>query len=123
MPAVHVAREAVAASTLAGIVVVVFLFVAAAASGPFRFVRNHDFVSSGLPGWIKGPLDGLSPGLGTERLIVLSVLLFALYLAAVALSDAMRFGWVVAALLAVNLILLLGPPFWLTDAFNYLGFA
>ena len=123
LPAVRVVREAAAASTLAGIVVLVFLLAAAAASGPFRFVRNLDLVSSGLPGWINGPLAGLSPGLGTQRMIVLSLLLFALYLAAVVLADAMRLRWVLAAIVAVNTILLLGPPLWLTDAFNYLGFA
>jgi hypothetical protein len=123
LPAAGLVREALAASTLAGIVVVVFLLTAAEASGPFRFVRYHDFVSSGLPGWINGPLAGLGPGLSAERLIVLSVLLFGLYLAAVALADAMRLGWVVAAILVLHVILFLGPPTWLTDAFNYLGFA
>jgi hypothetical protein len=123
LPAARLAREALAASTLAGIVVVVFLFAAAAASGPFRAVVHERFVSSGLPGWINGPLAGLSPGLSDQRLIVLSVVLFGLYLAAVALADSMRLGWVVAAILALHAILLLGPPMWLTDAFNYLGFA
>jgi hypothetical protein len=123
LPSTRLVREAVAASTLAGIVGVVFLFAAAAASGPFRFVRDHGFVHGGLPGWINGPLAGLGPGLSAQRLIVLSVALFALYLAAVALADAMRLTWVAAALLAVHVILLLGPPMWLTDAFNYLGFA
>jgi hypothetical protein len=123
MPAARLAREAVAASTLAGLVVVVFLLAAAAASGPFRFVRNLALVDSGLPGWINGPLAGLSPGLDDQRLIVLSIVLFGLYLAAVALADAMRLGWVIAAVLALHAILLIGPPLWLTDAFNYLGFA
>lgn len=117
------ARDAAAATSLAGIVVVVFLFAAAAASGPFQFVRNLKLVSSGLPAFINGPLAGLSPGLDPGRLIVLSGLLFALYLAAVALADALRPAWVVAALLAVHAALFLGPPLWLTDAFNYLGYA
>ena len=101
----------------------VFLFVAAAASGPFRFVVHHRLVSSGLPGWINGPLAGLTPGLSEHRLIVFSLVLFGLYLAAVALADTMRLGWVIAAILALHAILLVGPPIWLTDAFNYLGFA
>jgi alpha-1,6-mannosyltransferase len=123
MPAARVAREAAAATTLAGIVVGVFLFAAAAASGPYSFVYHRKLGPSGLPGWVDGPLDGLSPGLTAQRLIVLSIVLFALYLAAVALADAMRFAWVVAAILAVHAILLVGPPTWLTDAFNYIGFA
>src|SRR2546430_5156410 len=53
----------------------------------------------------------------------LSLALFALYRAAVARADAMRLSWVVAAILAVHVILLVGPPQWLTDAFNCLGFA
>ena len=49
---------------------------------------------------MNGPLDGLSPGLTAQRLIVLSLVLFGLYLAAVALADSMRLAWVVAAILA-----------------------
>jgi Glycosyltransferase family 87 len=123
LPVARFAREVAAASTLAGIVVVVFLFAAAAASGPFNFVYHGKLSPSGLPGWVNGPLDGLSPGLDDQRLIVLSLLLFGLYLAANALADAMRLVWVVAAILALHVILFLGPPTWLTDAFNYLGFA
>jgi hypothetical protein len=123
LPAARLAREAVAASTLAGIVAAMFLFAAAQASGPFRFVVHHKLLSSGLPGWINGPLAGLGPGLSEQRLIVLSLVLFGLYLAAVALAGSMRLSWVVAAILALHAILLLCPPTWLTDAFNYLGFA
>ena len=123
LPVARLAREAAAASTLAGMVVVVFLFAAAAASGPFQFVRHHRLVHSGLPGWINGPLAGISPGLNAPRLIVLSLLLFALYLAAVALAEAMRPAWVVATIVVLYTILFLGPPTWLSDAFNYLGFA
>ncbi|HEV7459957.1 MAG TPA: glycosyltransferase 87 family protein [Solirubrobacteraceae bacterium] len=123
LPAARVVREAAAATTLAGIVAGVFLFASAAASGPYSFVYHGKLGPSGLPGWVNGPLDGLSPGLTATRLIVLSSALFGLYLVAVALADAMRFGWVVAAILALHAILLVGPPTWLTDAFNYLGFA
>jgi alpha-1,6-mannosyltransferase len=123
LTAARFAREAVAATTLAGIVAGVFLFASAAASGPYSFVYHGKLGPSGLPGWVNGPLDGLSSPLTAPRLIVLSLLLFALYLVAVALADAMRFAWVVAAILAVHAILFVGPPTWLTDAFNYLGFA
>lgn len=123
LPAARLAREALAASTLAGIVVGVFLFASAAASGPYSFVYHGKLGPSGLPGWVNGPLDGLSPGLTAQRLIVLSLVLFGLYLAAVALADSMRFAWVVAAILMLHAILLIGPPTWLSDAFNYLGFA
>jgi len=123
LQAARLAREAAAATTLAGIVVGVFLFASAAASGPYSFVYRGNLGPSGLPDWVNGPLEGLSPGLTAPRLIVLSLALFALYLAAVALADSMRFAWVVAAILALHAILLVGPPTWLTDAFNYLGFA
>ena len=121
--AARVGREALAAGALAGIAAASFIFVAATAAGPFRFVRDGAFVHGGLPGWITGPLSGWSSPLSDEGLIVLSCVLFALYLLVVALADAVRPGWAIATLLVVHGLFLLGPPQWLTDAFNYLGFA
>ena len=123
LAAARVGREALAAAGLAGIVVASFIFVAATAAGPFRFVRDGAFVRDGLPGWITGPLTGLSSPLSDEGLIVLSCVLFALYLLVIALADVVRPSWAIATILAVHVLFVLGPPQWLTDAFNYLGFA
>ncbi|MDQ6751681.1 MAG: hypothetical protein M3Z33_13150 [Actinomycetota bacterium] len=116
-------REALAGAGLAGIVVASFLFVVASASGPFRFVRDGIFVHDGLPTWITGPLAGLSGPLTDEGLIVLSGALFGLYLLVLAFADAVRPSWAIAAIVIVHVLFLLGPPQWLSDAFNYLGFA
>ena len=121
--AARLGREALAAAGLAGIVVATFIFVAATAAGPFRFVRNGAFVDDGLPGWITGPLTGLSSPLDDEGLIVLSCVLLALYVLIVALADVIRPSWAIATILVVHVLFVLGPPQWLTDAFNYLGFA
>jgi hypothetical protein len=120
---VRVRREALAAAGLAGIVVASCVFVAATAAGPYRFVRNGAFAHGGLPGWITGPLSGVGSPLDDEGLIVLSCLLFALYLFVVRLSDAIRPSWAIATIVVLHLVFLLGPPQWLSDAFNYLGFA
>lgn len=123
LAAAHLGREALAGAGLAGIVVASFIFVAATASGPFRFVRDGAFVHGGLPGWITGPLAGLSSPLSDEGLIVFSCVLFGLYLLVVALADAVRPSWAIAAIVIVHVLFVLGPPQWLSDAFNYLGFA
>lgn len=118
----RVGREALAGAGLAGIVVASFVFVAATASGPFRFVRDGTFVHGSLPGWITGPLAGLSSPLTEGNLIVLSCVLFALYLLVIAFADAVRPSWAIATIVIVHVLFLLGPPQWLSDAFNYIGF-
>lgn len=121
--AARMGRDALAGAGLLGIVVGCWVFVAATASGPFRFVREGAFVHGHLPGWITGPLAGLSSPLSDEGLIVLSCVLFGLYLLVIALADAVRPSWAIATIVVVHVLFLLGPPQWLSDAFNYLGFA
>jgi Glycosyltransferase family 87 len=114
-------REAAAATTLAGMVVTGFLLAAEVASVPSQFVRWS--LQIGYPGWLRGPLDGLAEPITVKGFIGLSILLYVLYLIAVWTADAIRPAWAFAAIAALHLIFLLGPPMYLTDVFNYLGFA
>jgi hypothetical protein len=118
LPGVH---EAVAATALAGMVVVGFLLAAEVASAPSQFVRWS--LDIGYPGWLRGPLDGLAEPITVKGFIGLTILLYGLYLAVVWAADAVRMSWALVAIGALHLIFLLGPPMYLTDVFNYLGFA
>lgn len=116
-------REALATGAIAGMVVVAFLFSAAAASAPTRFVHGSRFVGVGYPDWLAGPLAGMGGGLTHNRFIVAVVVLWALYLVVVALADSLRLGWVVGGIVVLHAVFVLGPPAWLSDVFNYIGFA
>ena len=77
---------------------------------------------------MAGPLAGLVPSLTRDdaRLRALSsgaiALLFASYLLALRYSTRLRARWVIAAIVAVQAILLCAPPLFSTDVFNYLNY-
>ena len=102
-------------------VVVGFLLAAEVASAPSQFVRWS--LEIGYPGWLRGPLDGLAEPITVKGFIGLTVLLYGLYLVVVWTAEAVRTSWALVAIGALHLIFLLGPPMYLTDVFNYLGFA
>ena len=118
LPGVH---ATVAATALAGMVVVAFLLAAEVASAPSQFVRWS--LQIGYPGWLRGPLDGLAEPITVKGFIGLTVLLYGLYVLVVWTAASLRLSWAVVAIGALHLIFLLGPPMYLTDVFNYLGFA
>src|SRR5256714_10406627 len=118
LPGVH---GTVAGTALAGMVVVAFLLAAEVASAPSQFVRWS--LEIGYPGWLRGPLDGLAEPITVKGFIGLTILLYGLYLVVVWTADAVRTSWALVAIVALHLIFLLGPPMYLTDVFNYLGFA
>ncbi|MGB0094318.1 MAG: glycosyltransferase family 87 protein [Solirubrobacteraceae bacterium] len=114
-------RLALSALILAALAVVVF-----AASGPSVFVPRSGF---SFPNWEAGPLHGLigRPIDGRETLnIGLSVLIVAMvgaYGIALAAVRTLSMRTIVIFVLVAHAVLLLGPPFQLTDVFNYLGYA
>src|SRR6476661_297901 len=113
------AREALAATSLTGIVGGCFLLSAGAASGSSLFVHaSHDtrYADFDYPSWLAAPLS-------ITGWIELVVALFALYVLVLLLADVIRPAWAVTAILATHLLLFLGPPLWLTDVYNYIGFA
>ncbi len=82
-----------------------------------------------FPGWEAGPLGWVfgHPSLSATTmmyaysgLMVLMLLAYALTLLA---ARSLSLRMIAGAVVAINLILLLGPPLQLTDLFNYLGYA
>jgi hypothetical protein len=120
------AREAIAATALAGIVGVCFLLSAGAASGSSLFVHaSHDTTAADFdyPHWLAGPLRGLAAPLTITGWIELVVGLLLLYVLVLLVADVVRPAWAIAAIVVAHVLLVLGPPLWLTDVYNYIGFA
>lgn len=101
------------------------VLVARAASGPSVFVRASEGIgsSSAYPVWLAGPLRGLASPLTTPGWIALLALLTVLYGLSLALSRHVPPVWAVASVVVAHVAFALGPPLWLSDVFNYIGFA
>jgi alpha-1,6-mannosyltransferase len=108
------------------ITLLTLVFVLDATAGPSILVPRSGFV---YPGWEAGPLHRLIPQLLGNRIALqdaltaaLLVLLGAWMVVLGAIGSLSRRAiWTVV--IALHVILLLGPPTQLTDLFNYLGFA
>jgi alpha-1,6-mannosyltransferase len=106
---------------LAGLVAAIALLAAASAAAPSRIIprARADF----FPGWLAGPLHGLSPALSIGALQALIGVACACYL--VALGYAGRLGtrrlW--AAIILANIAATLAPPLFSADVFGYVGYA
>ena len=77
----------------------------------------------GFPGWLGGPLAGWGPELGPGSFSVLVLVMCAAYAAALAVSDAVRPAWAVAAVVGAHLALGLAAPILSADVFGYIGYA
>jgi alpha-1,6-mannosyltransferase len=112
---------ALAALTAGAFAVVVF-----AAAGPSVLVPRSNL---SFPRWESGPLNYVFGGLPSDYLalsIGLSVVILAMsgaYLVALAAVRTVSMRAIVVFVVAVHVVLLLGPPLQLTDVFNYLGYA
>ncbi len=117
------ALRALGTAGLLGILASVFLISAGAASGPSHYVPGR---SGGWPGWMAGPLQGLGIGtIGSGRFQTLTLIMCAGYAAVLvaAHARALSLRAIAVAIVAANLILLLGPPLISQDVFGYLAFA
>jgi len=121
-----VAASVIGALALVAIVGLVLAIVLAAAERP-SFLSP--FTSANyFPGWMAGPLAGLVPSLthddsNLRGLISAAIALaFVGYLVALWLAPNLRTGWIVAAIVAVQVVLFLSPPLFSTDVFNYLNY-
>ncbi len=108
------------AAGLLGIVVSIFGVVAGAAGSPTPYVPAR---IGGWPGWLSGPLHGLGIGIGSSSFQVLTLLMCAGYVAALLAARVLPGKAIALAILAANLLLLLGPPLISQDVFGYLEFA
>jgi alpha-1,6-mannosyltransferase len=112
--------RALGAAGLVGVVASVFGVAGGTAGKPTPYVPAR---IGGWPGWLSGPLHGLALGIGSSSFQALTLLMCASY-AAVLLAARVLPGKAIAfAILAANVLLLLGPPLISQDVFGYLEFA
>jgi hypothetical protein len=108
---------------LVGLVAVVggvFGVAAGAANRPTPYVPAR---IGGWPGWLSGPLHGLGLGIGSSSFQMLTLVMCTGYVAALLAARVLPGKAIALAILAVNLLLLLGPPLISQDVFGYLEFA
>jgi hypothetical protein len=78
----------------------------------------------GLPGWLAGPLSGVTGlHLTLIRFYVLVGAMSAAYLTVIALGGQLRARWFLGAVALLHLAFLLAPPILSTDVFNYIDYA
>jgi hypothetical protein len=119
---VAMAREWLAGGALAAVVVLSYALAAGMASSATFFVTWSQRPGFGFPSWLAGPLKGTGIELTIPRFMLITLALYALYLAVVWLAPSVRLVWAVAAIALLHVVWLLAPPMWLTDVFNYLGY-
>lgn len=79
---------------------------------------------AGYPGWMRGPLQGLTDKVmnGHDFAIYL-IVMAGLYLVALACASALRPAWVAAAAGTLIFVMFLAPPVLSADVFGYIDFA
>ena len=114
-------RIALATITVCALAMVLF-----STHGPTILVPRASLI---FTSWEAGPLyhliGPLRVGAGATKYVLSALILVLLgsYLMAIAALRTLSMRMIAGCIVAVNLILLLGPPFQLTDMFNYLGYA
>src|SRR4051794_31140785 len=107
------ARTAIAYSAL-GLVSVSGVALAVLSANPHTPVVQGG--RHGLPGWIAGPLSGLSSGHPTlEQFFLLRGAMGAAYFVAIALGAELRARWLIAAVVVLHVAFMLPPPVLSTD--------
>ena len=74
-------------------------------------------------GWLAGPFRYIGFTIPTPLAIALIILMFGAYVVAANISDRVSPKAVLGAVIAFNLIVLLGPPLFSTDIFSYQAYA
>jgi alpha-1,6-mannosyltransferase len=105
---------------LVGVVASVFGVVAGAAGRPTPYVPAR---SGGWPSWLYGPLHELGLGIGSGSFQALTLVMCVSYLAVLLAANALSGRAIALAIVAANVLLLLGPPLISQDVFGYLAFA
>jgi Glycosyltransferase family 87 len=114
------AREAVAYVGLAAIAASSAAIVAGAQRDPTVLVPAAKLR---YPGWLHGPLSGLSLDLAATGLAWLLVAMFAGYLLVLACADTIPARTGIAAIVALHALYLLAPPLLSSDVFGYIDSA
>jgi alpha-1,6-mannosyltransferase len=111
---------------LAGILVATIGIVLTAASAPSILVPRSGIV---FPAWVAGPLHHLlahpirGPQTLARSLSITLAAMFVAYAVVVVAARSLSMWVIVAVVVALHVVLLLGPPLQLNDVFNYLGYA
>jgi alpha-1,6-mannosyltransferase len=116
----QLALRALGSLGLLGVVASVFAISAGAASRPSAYVPAR---SGGWPHWLAGALQGLDVGISKNSFEVFTLIMCAGYVLVLVAARALSLRAIAAAILAANVILLLGPPLISQDVFGYIGFA
>jgi alpha-1,6-mannosyltransferase len=114
------ALRALGFAGLVGVPASVLGVAAGAAGAPTQYVPGR---SGGWPAWLYGPLHGLGFGIGSSSFQTLTLVMCASYVAVLLSAQALPGRGIVAAIVAANVVLLLGPPLISQDVFGYLSFA
>src|SRR5436305_6372376 len=118
-------EAAIAAVAMLAIVGICLFVVVLAANRPsFYAPTTH---AGFFPGWLAGPLGGLWPSFPTGSSALKWIWTFGLlamyaaYVVAFAYVPRLPARWVIAAVVAAHVVMLMAPPLSLTDIFNYIN--
>jgi alpha-1,6-mannosyltransferase len=125
-------RPSLAVTRIAGLVALAALMAGTAAivlvaSSGASVLVPRSWIS--FPGWVAGPLHGLLAPITARNTTVdaeLSAVIVAMtlaYLVALGAARALGTRTIVASVVVLHVLLLMAPPFQLTDLWNYLGYA
>jgi alpha-1,6-mannosyltransferase len=105
---------------LLGVLATVTILVIEAAGTPTGYVPAS---AGGWPRWLSGPFHGLGGRLGGGGFQTLMLAMCASYLLVLMGARRLPMSAVLTTIIAVHLVLLLGPPLISRDVFGYLTFA
>jgi alpha-1,6-mannosyltransferase len=115
------ARSAVAYGSLAAVVAVGSAIAVLSADPNSALVQDG---GRGVPGWMVGPLSGVSSTHLTQaQFYLLIAAMGGAYLAVIALGGKLRARWLIGSVAVLHLAFLLAPPLLSTDVFNYIDYA
>ncbi|HEY5389867.1 MAG TPA: glycosyltransferase 87 family protein, partial [Solirubrobacteraceae bacterium] len=120
-PALAARFELAGTAALAGIVTAIALLAAASAASPSTIVPGAR--PGFFPGWLAGPLHGLSPALSIGAIQALVGIACACYLVAVRYAGRLGTRRLWAAIILANVAGALAPPLFSADVFGYVGYA
>lgn len=116
----HVARQALAVASLAGLTICAWVIVTGAAYRPNRLVPARQ---GGFPDWLRGPLGELGGLLPYSDWAGWMVAMLAFWLVALLTVPVLRAAWAIGFVAVLHLLFFLGPPLISADVFGYIDWA
>jgi hypothetical protein len=113
-------RELAAIGALLGVVVsgAAIVVLSASTQKSFGIARQE----SGAERWVVGPLAHHAATMTAARFILLLCAMWASYVLAIALADAVRPRWAIGAIVFLTVLFTVGPPLFSRDVFNYIDY-